>query len=332
MAGLLDGMLIIVGLLLLAWGADRLVAGAAGLARSLGVPTLAVGLVVVSLGTSTPELLVNLTAQVEGVPAMAYGNVVGSNIANLGLVLGAAALVVPLAVDSGLLRREFPLLVGATILLALLGMDGRLGPWDGALLLAGFLAQTGWTLRAARRASRDAFLAETVSEVPAALAPGWALLWIVLGLTGLILGSRLLVAGAADLAGLLGMSHLVIGLTVVALGTSLPELAAALAAALLDEPDLVVGNVVGSCLLNILLVLGLPAVLGGLPAGPEALGRDLPVLLGLTLLLGPVLLNGPRGLNRITRIEGAGLMGAYLAYVAWVLGPVLIGPSAAGGM
>ena len=317
---LVDVGLALAGLLLLVWGAEGFVRGAAGLARTLGVSTLMVGLTIVSLGTSAPELLVNLTAQLQGTPSMAFGNVVGSNIANIGLVLGLSALFLPLGVHSQVLRREYPLVVGATGLLLVMVLDGRLGLYDGLLLLLATAAYSVWTVRAARAGAEDPFLSEASEDIPEALSRGRAALWIAVGLAGLVVGSRFLVDGAADLAAAFGVSDLVIGLTLVAFGTSLPELAAGLAAVAKREEDLVVGNVVGSCLLNILLVLGLPAALGGMPAGPEALGRDLPVLLVLTLVLGPIFLNGARGRYHINRLEGGLLVVAYLAYIAWVFG------------
>jgi len=315
----LDVTIALAGLLLLVWGAERFVHGAGGLARRLGVSTLVIGLTVVSLGTSAPELLVNLTAQLSGVPAMAFGNVVGSNIANIGLVLGVSALLLPLTVHSQVLRREYPLLLGVTILLGAMIMDERLEPLEGALLVVALAGYAYWTFRDARRSSGDPFLAEVTEDVPEALPMGRALGWLLVGLGALVLGSRGLVYGAAEVAHAAGLSDLVIGLTLVALGTSLPELAASLAAVAKREDDLVVGNVVGSCLLNILLVLGLPALFGGMPAGPEAVVRDLPVLIGLTLVLGPLFINSPRGHYRINRVEGGLLVVAYVGYVFWVI-------------
>ena len=316
----LDVGLALAGLMLLVWGAEGFVRGAAGLARHLGVSTLVVGLTVVSLGTSAPELLVNLSAQYQGTPAMAFGNVVGSNIANIGLVLGLSALLMPLGVHSQVLRREYPLLLGASFLLLLLVVDGGLGLFDGLLLLLSAVAYTVWTVRTAGSGADDPYLAEAAEDVPEALSAGRAVMWIAIGLVGLILGSRLLVVGAADIAGFFGVSDLVIGLTVVAFGTSLPELAASLAAVAKREDDLVVGNVIGSCLLNTILVLGLPAILGGLPAGSEALWRDLPVMLAMTLVLGPIFLNGARNSYHINRVEGGLLVVAYVVYIAWVFG------------
>ncbi|MFP4616334.1 MAG: calcium/sodium antiporter [Thiohalorhabdus sp.] len=316
---LLNLIIALVGLLLLVWGAERFVHGAAGLARSLGVSTLVIGLTVVSLGTSAPELLVNFTAQLTGAPAMAFGNVVGSNIANIGLVLGVSALLLPLTVHSQVLRREYPLLLGVTILLGAMIMDEGLQPLEGLLLTIGLGGYAYWTFRDARRTEDDPFLAEVTEDVPEALPMGKAVLWLLVGLAGLVLGSRGLVFGAAEMAQAVGISDLVIGLTLVAFGTSLPELAASLAAVAKKEDDLVVGNVVGSCLLNILLVLGVPAMIGGMPAGPEAVWRDLPVLIGLTLILGPLFINGPRGSYRINRLEGGVLVVAYVGYVFWVI-------------
>jgi cation:H+ antiporter len=318
---ILDFIFVATGLLLLVWGAERFVHGAAGLARRLGVSTLVVGLTIVAIGTSAPELLVNLTAQYQGVPDMAFGNVVGSNIANIGLVLGVAALLLPLSVHSQILRREYPLLLGVTVLLGALVLDGRLDAFDGVFLLLGLVGYGVWTVGTAAGVEDDPFLAETVAEVPAPLPAGRAIFWLLIGLLTLLLGSRALVDGAASLAAAFGVSDLVIGLTIVAFGTSLPELAAALAAVAKREDDLVVGNVVGSCLMNLLLVLGVPSLTGGLPASGDALWRDWPVLLGLTLVLGPVFFAGPRtprGLARVGRLEAGVLVAAYLGYVGYL--------------
>ena len=314
----LDSALIGAGLLLLIWGAEAFVSGASSAARSFGVSPLLVGLTVVSVGTSSPELLVNLTAQLRGLPAMAMGNAVGSNIVNIALVLGLAAVIRPVSVHSRLLRREYPMLLAATLLLGLMLLDGWLGPLEGGVLVLGLAAYLAWTARTAS-APEDPLLAEGAAEAPGTIQRSWAVLWLVLGLAGLIGGSRLLVGGGSGLAEQIGLSELVIGLTVVALGTSLPELATSLAAAVKGEADLAVGNVVGSCLFNILGVLGLPALFGGLPADGDLLGRDLPVLVGLTLVIGPFFLNGPRGVYRVNRIEGGLLVATYLGYLAWTL-------------
>jgi len=320
MAFLLDTALALGGLLLLVAGAEVFVGGASALARGLGVSALTVGLLVVAVGTSTPELLVNLTAHVEGVPEMAMGNVVGSNIANLALVLGLAALLWPVTVHSQLLRREYPLLLGAALVFAALCLDGALDRLEGMLLVAGMIGYLGWGLRGTRDSPEDTLVRESAAEEPPRLTVPWASLWLVLGLAALIGGSQLLVVGAQGVALELGLSSLVIGLTVVALGTSLPELATSLAAAAKGESDLAVGNVVGSCLFNLLGVVGIPALLGALPAGSELLYRDLPVMLGLTLVLAPFFLMGQRGSFRIDRWEGALLALFYPIYVAWTVG------------
>lgn len=320
MAFLLDTGLAVGGLLLLVAGAEVFVGGASALARGLGVSALVVGLLVVSVGTSSPELLVNLTAQLRGVPEMAMGNAVGSNIANLALVLGLAALFWPVTVHSQLLRREYPLLLGVTLIFAAMCLDGSLGRLEGLLLVAGLIGYLGWSLRGTRDSREDTLVTESAAEAPPQLSVPWASLWLVLGLAALVGGSWLLVTGAKEVALELGLSPLVIGLTVVALGTSLPELATSLAAAAKGESDLAVGNVVGSCLFNLLGVLGVPALFGALPAGSELLYRDLPVMLGLILILAPFFLIGGRGAIRIDRWEGALLALFYPVYVAWTVG------------
>ncbi len=320
MAFLLDTGLAVGGLLLLVAGAEVFVGGVSALARGLGVSALSVGLLVVSVGTSTPELLVNLTAQLEEVPEMAMGNAVGSNIANLALVLGLAALLFPVTVHSQILRREYPLLLGVSLVFAALCLDGALDRLEGVLLVAGMIGYLGWSLRGTRDSLEDTLVTESAAEAPPQLTTLWASLWLVLGLAALIGGSQLLVTGAQGVALELGLSSLAIGLTVVALGTSLPELATSLAAAAKGESDLAVGNVVGSSLFNLLGVLGIPALLGTLPADPELLYRDLPVMLGLILILAPFFLIRGRGAFRIDRWEGALLALFYLIYVAWTVG------------
>lgn len=306
------------GLLLLSWGAERFIYGAAALARRLGVSTLVIGLTIVALGTSAPEFWVNLTAQLRTVPAMAFGNVVGSNIANIGLVLGLSAVFFPIAVSSRILKREYPLLIGMTLVLGVMGLDGVLEPLEGGLLALALSGYLYWALTTAKEDELDPFLTETVAEVPPPLGASRATGWLVLGLITLILGSWGLVDGATHLASTFGVSDFVIGLSVVAVGTSLPEVATSLAAVFKREHDLIVGNVVGSCLFNILFVLGIPTLLGALPIGSEALWRDLPVAFGLTLLLGPLFWNREEGGYQINRIEGGVLVIGYGGYITWL--------------
>lgn len=310
--------LLTLGFVVLVWGADRFVGGAAALARNLGVSPLVVGLTIVGFGTSAPEMLVSGVAAWEGNAGLSVGNALGSNITNIALVLGLTALVAPLRVASQTLRRELPLLILVMLLVAALLWDGHLGRLDGVLLVGGFFVLMGWIVWLGLRSrGNDPLVAEFTEELPRGMRTGVALLWLVVGLLALLLGSRLAVQGAVAIAQALGVSDLVIGLTVVALGTSLPELAAALASALKNEHDIALGNVVGSNLFNLLAVLGLPGLIAPLAVAPEVMGRDYPLMLGLTLAL--VLMG--RGLTRpghINRPEGAILLAVYFGYL-WLL-------------
>ncbi len=313
---------ITLGLVVLVWSADRFVAGAAATSRHLGLPPLVIGMLVLGFGTSAPELAVSALAAGQGNPGLALGNAYGSNIANIGLILGLVALISPLAVHSRVLRRELPIL-GAITLLALWQLrDGVVGHGDAWLLLGLLAVFIGYSLWQGRQADSlgdetEELLAETPMALPRAL--GWTLVGLVL----LVASSRLLVWGAVAIAESLGVSDLVIGLTVVAVGTSLPELAASLSALRRREHDLVLGNVVGSNLFNTLGVVGLAGVIAPIDAGGEVMMRDWPVMAVMTLLMA-VFAIGWRGRDgRINRFEGGALLAiymAYLGYLAWLLG------------
>ena len=305
---------VIAGLVLLTYGADRFVAGAAALACNLGVAPLIIGLTILGFGTSAPEILVAVVAALDGSPAMAIGNALGSNITNMALVLGATVVICPLTVHSGILRREYPLMLAAMLLaLGLMG-DDYLGRVDAVIML---IAMTGMILVlvriALRQRSRDPLLAELEQELPGAMTTRRALLWLVVGLMLLLGGSHLLVWGAERIALALGVSQLVIGLTVVAIGTSLPELAASVVSAMRGEPDMAMGNIIGSNIFNSLAVLAMPGLIA--PGGFDAsvLDRDFPVMLGLGILL-YVLGMRARGQGRIQRWQGGLLLLAFGAY------------------
>ncbi len=306
------------GFVALVWGADRFVVGAAATARNLGVAPLIVGLVVVGFGTSAPELLVSAMAAHIGSPALAVGNAIGSNITNVALVLGVAALVRPLDVHSRFVRREIPLLLLTMGFAASLLADGTLDRLDGALLLGGLGLMIAWVVReglSKRDATEeDALAKEFDKEVPVGVSTPRALLSLVVGLAVLLGGSRGLVWGAVGVARYFAISDLVIGLTVVAVGTSLPELAASVISALRDEHDIAVGNVVGSNMFNLLGVLGLPGVIAPGPVDRAVLYRDFPVMFGVTLLF-LVLARGLRPPARLGRVAGALLTACFVAYV-----------------
>lgn len=307
---------VVAGFALLVWGADRFVVGAASTARILGVSPLLIGLTIVGFGTSAPEILVSAVASLQGNPGLAVGNAIGSNITNIALILGATALVTPLSVHSGTVRREMPILIGLTLLAWLLLSDGRLDFIDGVILLSGLVIMVGWMIRVGlnSRSSTDPMAAEYAAEIPTDLTLARSLLWLLIGITVLLVSSRLLVWGAVGIAEHFGVSDLVIGLTIVALGTSLPELAASIISAMRNEHDIALGNVLGSNMFNLLAVLGLPGVIHPTALDPEVLTRDIPLMIGLTVAL-LVMAYGFLGRGgRINRIEAALLLITYIAY------------------
>lgn len=305
---------LVVGLIALVYCADRFVIGAASIARNLGVPSLIIGLTIVGFGTSAPEILVSSVAAWHGNTGLAVGNAIGSNIANIGLILGCTALLAPVAVHSRTLKREIPMLLAACLTAFGLSHDQELSRLEGGLLLAALIAFLGWLGWIARRApATDPVALEVESEIPAPLPTGQAWFWFGFGLFGLVLSSRLLVWSASGIAHAFGISDLIIGLTIVALGTSLPELAASLASVLKQEDDLAIGNIVGSNMFNMLAVFAMPGLIH--PGRLEAvvIRRDFPWMLGFTvalLLLG----NGWGRSPQIGRLGGLLLLAGFCAY------------------
>lgn len=309
---------IILGFVLLIWGADRFVIGAAALARNLGISPLLIGLTIVGFGTSAPEILVSGMAALQGNPGLAIGNAVGSNIANIGLIIGFTALVAPLIVKSDILRREFPLLLVVCVGVYLLLLDGSLDRIDGILMLAGLIATLFMVVHIGRqRAAKDPLEKEFEDEIPSNLSTFAASMWFVAGLTLLLLASRMLVWGAVSVATLFGVSDLIIGLTIVAIGTSLPELAASVVSTLKGEDDIAVGNVIGSNIYNMLAVLCVPALVAPTGVDEMVLTRDIPLMLTLTIAF-LIMGWGRKGNGRISRIEGAVLLACFVAYQAWL--------------
>lgn len=316
---LLAAASIVFGLGLLVWGADRFVLGSAALARILGVPPLLIGLTVVGFGTSAPEILVATMAALQGSPGIAIGNALGSNIANIALILGMTALIAPLTVQSDMLRREYPLLLvvsaGAFVLLS----DDMLGRLDGILLLAGLATTMLLLVRIGlHRRDNDPLAAEMEAEIPTGLTASASIAWVAVGLIVLIISSRMLVWGAVEIATAFGVSELVIGLTIVAIGTSLPELAASITSALKNEHDLAIGNVVGSNIWNLTAVLGIPGLLAPGAIPPEVVNRDMLVMLALTLALF-VMGRTMHSHGTINRLEGGLLLSCFIAYQGWIL-------------
>lgn len=313
----LEGLAILGGIAFLVWGADRFVTGASALASNLGVPPLLIGLTIVAFGTAAPEMLVSAVAASRGAAGLSIGNAIGSNITNMALVLGASALAAPLAVHSKIIRRELPVLLLVCLGAYALMWDGHLGRPDGVVLLLCLVGMIAWVVREgvidARSGSDDALGAETASEIPRDMSTPLALFWVVLGLLVLLASSDRLVWGATGVAHFFGVPDLLIGLTVVAVGTSLPELAASVAASRRGEDDIAIGNVVGSNLFNLLGVLALPGVIAPGPFDTSVLRFDLPVMIGLTLLV-LLLARGLRGERRLTRAHGALLLLSFVAY------------------
>lgn len=316
------GSMLLGGALLLYLGAEWLVRGGAGLARRLGVSPLIVGLTVVAYGTSAPEVIVGVRAGWTGHGDLALGNLIGSNIANLGLILGLTALIRPTPVQRPLVRHQVPVLLLSSLGLMLMLGDGRISTLEAAALLFLAVAYSGWMiLRVRRDHETDVHLAVTESAAESAGAPGGGSLprlcaLVVVGLMLLLLGGNFLVHGATRLATSVGMSERLIGLTVVAVGTSIPELATSAIAAWRGHTDLAVGNVVGSNIFNLLLCLGLSGLPGTLAAPPGFANPDL-MALALISLLAVLFLRTER---TIRRGEGATLMGAYGLYLLWAIG------------
>lgn len=309
---LLPALAVLGGFVALVWGADRFVMGAAATAQNFGVSPLIVGLTIVGFGTSAPEMLVSSIAAYRGAPGLSIGNAVGSNIANLALVLGLAVLVRPLQVNKNVLRRELPLLLLVMLIAGGLMWDGELGRVDGIILLGGLFGLVGWIVYDGIK-SRE--MPEGLEDdLPDAMTTPVAVMWIVIGLVVLLGSSELLVWGAKDIARSFGVSERIIGLTVVAFGTSLPELAATIVAARRNEHDIAVGNVVGSNMFNTLGVLGLPGVIHPEEVEASVLSLDFPVMIGVTVLFW-VLARLLRPYQHVTRWQGALLVLAYVGYV-----------------
>jgi len=305
---------IIVGLALLVWSADRFVEGASATARNMGISTLIIGITIIGFGTSAPEIMISVFSVFDDTPDLAIGNALGSNIANIGLIMGVTALFLPIAFTSKLLKREFPILLIASALMTWVLWDAQLKLIDGILLLALLIAAMAYLIHYSRGDLNDTLASELEQEIPRDMSTRTALLWTLAGLLILVASSKLLVWGAVNIATQLGVGELIIGLTIVALGTSLPELAAAIAAARKGEPELVMGNVIGSNLFNSLAVIGIPAVMTDFTISAEAITRDLPVMLALTALLFLLSHRPKNSCCVITRFKGLLLLSGFVAY------------------
>lgn len=313
--------LLVAGFATLLVGAELLVRGASQLAMAFGISPLVVGLTVVAFGTSSPELAVGLSSAWAGQADIAVGNVVGSNIFNVLLILGVSAAITPLLVAQQVIRQEVPIMIGVSLLLWALAADGGIGRWDGVLLFSLVVAYTVLVIRQSRRETKA--VRDEYAEAFAPEQGGWDSHWgvqvllIIGGLSLLVLGSRWLVEAAIEFARYLGVSELVIGLTIVAAGTSLPEVATSVLAAIRGERDIAVGNVVGSNIFNILSVLGLSAVVAPttLTVSPAVLAFDIPVMVAVAIACLPIFFTG----NLIARWEGLLFLGFYVAYTAHLI-------------
>jgi cation:H+ antiporter len=306
---------VIVGLVLLIWSADRFIFGASAVARNSGISPMIIGLTIVAMGSSAPEMLVSATAAWQGRLDTSVGNAIGSNITNILLVIGVAALLKPIAVSSLTLRREFPLLIVCTLFGFALLADHKLIRVEGILLLVAFVSFIVLLVHWGRTAKADdPLIAEINAELPVAVSTLKAVFWIIAGLALLLASSRLLVTGAVNIASSAGISDLVIGLTIIAIGTSLPELAASVIGILKGEDDLALGNIIGSNIFNILAVLGLGAVIGPGELDVNAGSRDSYVMIAATLAMLIMSVRFSK-VQRINRFEGALLLACFVGYM-----------------
>ncbi len=310
---------VIGGLVLLVWGADRFVHGAAAAARNMGIAPLLIGLTVVAFATSAPEILVSVVAATRGEPGLAIGNAIGSNICNIGLVLGCVSIIRPIKLRSATLRREMPALLAVSLLTVSLFLDSYLSRIDGLVMLTGLVIVMIWLARLGLRSeANDPIKRDFEAEIPQHVTMKMALVWFVLGLATLLGGAELLVDGAINIAHTLGVSDIVIGITLVALGTSLPELAVSLISALKGEFGLAIGNIVGSNIFNLLAVIGVAATIAPAPLAPSVLSLHIFVMVAFTLVLFAMTYDYD-GKSELSRIEGSALLAAYVAFISYVV-------------
>ncbi|WP_018982737.1 calcium/sodium antiporter [Salinimonas chungwhensis] len=317
---LVQVLIFVLGLIVLSWAADRFVYGASALARNIGISPMMIGLTIVAMGSSAPEIVVSAIASVNGAPDTAVGNALGSNITNIGLVLAVTALVKPLVVSSTTLKREMPALLVITLLAMGFLYNGKLAHFEGLILFGLFifvLAGMAWLSLHVEKG--DPLMADTVGEVPSGENTGRAVVWIGVGLVLLPLSAHYIVDSAVHIARYFGLSELVIGLTIIALGTSLPELAASIAGVRKGEDDLALGNIIGSNIFNLLAVLSMPGLIAPGIIDPDAYNRDMYVMLGLTVMLFFFSFS-IIGKKQIGRLEGSLLLAAFIGYQFWLFG------------
>lgn len=316
-------VILILGFAALVWSADRFVYGAAALAKNFGVPTLIVGLTVVAMGSSAPEMMVSASAALAGKTDTAVGNAIGSNITNILLVLGITALFRPLSVSSSTLKREIPLVLIVSLATWYIFSDNYFSLAEGVALLISFVVFIGGLIIVSLRAKNqtDPFVSEACDEVPNDVPTKKAVIWLVIGMVLLPVSAHFLIDSAVDIAKYFGLSDLVIGLTIIAIGTSLPELAASIAGVLKNEDDLALGNIVGSNIFNILAVLPFAGIINPSVIDPSVANRDILIMIGATVALIIMSLNF-RGAQRINRVEGGLLLIAFLGYQGYIFSQV----------
>lgn len=308
--------MVISGISLLVWSADRFTDGAAAIARNFGISPLIVGLTIVAMGSSAPEVIVSFNAAMNGTPGLAIGNAIGSNIANVGMVLGIAAIVTPLHVKSATLKREIPVLFAVMLLAFVLMIDLDINEIDAFILLTSLVGYITWlTFTAIRsRNKKDLMLEEILEELPGEMANWKAILWVIVGLLLLQISSNLLVTGSTKIAYWFGVSPFLIGVTIVAVGTSLPELAASITGVLKGEHELAIGNVIGSNIFNLLAVLGIPALITQVDVAREILMIDYAFMFGLTLAVCFMAWGYNNKPGQINRFEGFVLLALFIGY------------------
>ncbi|SMY17194.1 calcium/sodium antiporter [Photobacterium aquimaris] len=308
-------VLLCVGLALLVWSADRLVYGAAALAKNFGVAPLIIGMTILAMGSSAPEMMVSATAALADKTDTAVGNVLGSNIANIALILGITAIIKPLSISSTIIRRELPIMLGVTVIAGAILWDNYLSRNEGIILAVLFGIFLIVMMKISRDSKSDPLLEEQQADIPTGVSNTKAIIWVLIGLGVLLYSSDMVVGSAVIIAKYFGMSDLVIGLTIIAVGTSLPELAASVASVFKGEDDMAVGNIIGSNIFNILAVMGIPGLLNPSALSPLAMDRDFYVMLAISILLLVMALGKRRQINRV---EGGILVICFIAYQAFL--------------
>lgn len=315
---LINCLWILIGLVGLGYSADKFVYGASNISLNVGIPSIIVGVIIVGIGTSAPEILVSANAALDGKSELALGNAIGSNIANIAFIIGVTALIIPIVVAKQLIKKEFAMMIGVTLLGAFLISDGMLSRFD-ALMMLGALIFIMYFMVSSARAEKDK--PTEVSDKPE-ISLKKSILITILGMGFLVAFSKLLVFGAVNVATAFGVSELVIGLTIIAIGTSLPELAASLAAARKGCPDLAIGNVLGSNIFNILAVIGIASFISPFEVSQDVLSRDLPLLILLSFAFILVAFS-PKGDGKINRFEGFSFLTIFIAYMVVLIGESL---------